>query len=243
MRIETALLSVAILVSTAAAAQAAPSASIAGILNATPWWVYALFIFLVASGIQALRPRSWPFARIAIAPLAFTAWGVASLLLAPNLGGSLVLTWLATAGASAGLTLVTWRSDRISIDRATRRIDLPGSWAPLARYLAIFVAKYGIAVAMALEPAARGPLTFWDIAVSGLAAGYFLAWLTRLAVIYFAPPADGSRHGPRNEDAPVDARHERGSSLYRQIDSAAAIHDRLAQMFRNDVSLFGRSLP
>ena len=243
MRTRTALLSVAILASTAAAAQAAPSAGIADILNGTPWWVYALFIFLVASGIQALRPRSWPLARIAITPLAFTAWGVASLLLAPSLGASLVLTWLATAGASAGLTLMTWRSDRISIDRATRRISLPGSWAPLARYLAIFAAKYGIAVAMALEPAARESLTFWDIAVSGLAAGYFLAWLARLAVIYFAPPADGSWHAPRDERAPVDVARGRPESMSSQIDGAAAMRDRIAQMFRNDVSLFGRSLP
>ena len=243
MRTERALLSVAILASTAAAAQAAPSAGITGILNGTPWWVYAVFIFLVASGIQALRPRSWPFARIAAAPLAFTAWGIASLLLAPSISASLVLTWLAAAGSASGLALITWRSDRVSIDRATRRISLPPSWAPLARYLAIFAAKYAISVAMILNPAARESLAFWDIAVSGLSAGYFLGWLAYLAAVYFAPPSDGSRRDPRDEDAPVATRQGHESSLYRQIDSAATMQDRIAQMFRNDVSLFGRSLP
>ena len=243
MRVERALLSLAILASAATAAQAAPGAGVANILNGTPWWVYALFIVLVASGIQALRPRSWPLARVAAAPLAFTAWGVVSLLQVPSLDTSLILTWLVTAGAGSSVALIAWRSDRIRIDRATRRVFLPGSWAPLARYLVIFTAKYALAVAAALDPAAHGNLVLLDIAVSGLAAGYFLGWLGRLALVYWAPPGSGSQHSDHGESAPVDADQGPARLLSRQIETGAVMQEQITQMFRSDVSLFGRSLP
>jgi hypothetical protein len=56
-----------------------------------------------------------------------------------------------------------------------------GSVVPLMRNLAIFTAKYGLTVAITIHPTQRAILAPWDIAVSGLAAGYFFGWLIHLA--------------------------------------------------------------
>ena len=243
MRTQLPLLSLVILASATATARAAAPAGITGILNGTPWWVYAVFTVLTWSGLQAVKPRSWPLARIALIPLVFATWGVASLLLAPGLGISLIVTWLATAGFGAWLALITLRSDRIGIDRATRRIGLPGSWVPLARNLSIFAAKYAIAVAGALDPAMRSQLAFWDIALSSLAAGYFLGWLARLAAIYYARPIAALPDARGGSSAAFDRAQERAPQLYRQFDTMTAAQERITQMFRHDVSLFDRSFP
>jgi hypothetical protein len=75
-----------------------------------------------------------------------------------------------------------------SINPATRRIAVPGSAVPLLRNLAIFLAKYGLAVAFTLAPAWRGQIALWGIAVSGLTAGFFAGWLVRLALACRAVP-------------------------------------------------------
>jgi hypothetical protein len=236
------LISLAILASATATAQASPVAGIAGILSGTPWWVYALLSVLIYSGIQATKPRSWPPARIAVVPVAFTLWGVASLLLTPNLGAGLIATWIATACVGAGLAAITWRSDQVGIDRAVGRIRLPASWVPLARNLAIFAAKYAIGIASALNPEARSHLAFWDIAVSGLSAGYFLGWLVRLGVMYFARLPSTPLNASGSESISTDSRHGRATMISRSIGSGADQQERIARMFRNEVSLFGRGL-
>ena len=239
MRPTMPLISLAILASTAAAAQAAPAAGIAGILSGTPWWVYAVLSVLIYSGIQATKPRSWPLARIAVVPVVFTAWGIASLVLAPALGSSLIATWVATAAVGAGLAAITWRTDLVVVDRAAGRIRLSASWVPLARNLAIFAAKYAIGIAGALNPEARSHLAFWDIAVSGLSAGYFLGWLLRLGMLYYARRSSTPLSASR-DSFPADWRRGAGTTISRASGSNADPQERIARMFRNEVSLFGR---
>jgi hypothetical protein len=185
MRSKALLISCAILASSAAGAQAA---AVGGILQGTPWWVYPLLALLVVLGLQATKPRDVPLARVLVAPAVFIAWGIVSLVARPSFSSGLVLGWLITASFGAALALLTIRGDAVRLDHARHLVHLPGSWLPLARNLLIFAAKYGLAVAAVLAPAARDQLALWDIAVSGASAGYFLAWLARLAVAYRAIP-------------------------------------------------------
>jgi membrane associated rhomboid family serine protease len=54
---------------------------------------------------------------------------------------------------------------------------------PLVRNAVIFVARYALAVAAAFAATAtaHAQLVAWDVAVSGLATGYFVGWLARFA--------------------------------------------------------------
>jgi hypothetical protein len=156
------------------------------IVQHTPLWVFALLAVLVVFGIQALRPRTVPVWRLFIVPAVFIGWGVISLLGRAASSPLLGIDWLVTAAIGIAIARLTTRLDQVEVDRAGRRVRLPGSAAPLVRYLAIFTAKYGLTAAMAVAPALRGSLVPWDIAVSGLAVGYFVGWLFLLLRKYRA---------------------------------------------------------
>jgi hypothetical protein len=185
MRLKLLSVSFAILALSAAGAQAA---ALGGILQGTPWWVYPLLTLLVFLGLQAAKPRTVPVARVLITPAIFIAWGIASLVARPSFSGGLALDWLITACCGGAVAVLMARGDAMRLDRERHRVHLPGSLLPLARNLLIFAAKYGLAVAVALAPAARDQLALWDIAVSGASAGYFLAWLARILLLYRAAP-------------------------------------------------------
>jgi hypothetical protein len=174
-----------ILASSAAPAQAAP---IGAIIQGTPVWVYLLIALLLYLGIQATRPRTVSLVRAFITPAIFIAWGLVSLFARPTLSPVLILDWLLTAGAFGTLAFLTTRLAEVRFDHVRHAVSLPASWLPLARNLLIFAAKYGLAIAAATHPAARDQLALWDIAVSGASAGYFLGWLARFTSAYRQTP-------------------------------------------------------
>jgi hypothetical protein len=158
--------------------------SILNVLQHTPWWVFAVFALLTWLGAQALRPRDVPVWRLLITPAIFIGWGVTSLVIQSTSAPILVADWSAAAVVGAAIAWTTSRLDRIKIDRVQRQVSLPGSASTLIRNVLIFSAKYGLGAAAAMMPVWRSELALWDIAVSGASAGYFLGWLTRLALAY-----------------------------------------------------------
>jgi hypothetical protein len=154
------------------------------ILAHTPWWAWALGALLVARGVPALRTRSVPAARVLIVPGVFMAWGIGSLAVRSLGSPALAATWFACAVAGVAIGWQTTRLQGVRIDRAAGRITLPGSPVPLVRNLSIFLVKYALGVAAALAPAWQGNIALWSIGVSGMSAGYFAAWVIRLARRY-----------------------------------------------------------
>ena len=163
------------------------AATVLAILNGTPGWVWALLGVLVLLGLQATRPRRIALRRALITPVVFVAWGLGSLAL--HASAATMAAWLAAAGLGAALALITTRLDGVTVDRGRSTLAMPGSWLPLARYLTIFLARYGLAVAAVRLPAARETLVVCDLAVSGLAAGYFCGGLALLVRHYRRAPA------------------------------------------------------
>ena len=158
-------------------------AAAGNILLHTPWWVFAVFAVLLVLGIQALRPRVIPAWRLLATPAIFIGWGLVSLALRLTASSpALAPDWLLAAALGAGLAWITTRPDAVRI--VAEGIAVPGSPLPLARNLLIFSAKYALTVAAVLAPARQGEIALWDIAVSGISAGYFLGWLVSLALVY-----------------------------------------------------------
>jgi hypothetical protein len=156
------------------------------ILQHTPWWVFAIGALLVVRGVPALRTRSAPLARLLIVPAVFMAWGIGSLVFRATGAPMLVPVWLVCGIAGLAIGWLTTRLDEVVIDRVAGRVTLPGSVVPLLRNLTIFLVKYALGVAVALAPAWRNDIALCSIGVSGLSAGYFAAWVLRLALRYRA---------------------------------------------------------
>jgi hypothetical protein len=150
----------------------------------TPVWVFALLVLLIFLGVQALRPRIIPVRRLLIVPGVFIVWGLVTLAQRSVGSPVLLLAWLAFCAAGMSIGWRITQLDGVAFDRGRGLVQVPGSTFPLVRNLVIFAAKYGLAAAMAIAPAARGDLLFWDVGVSGLTTGYFLAWLIRFALKY-----------------------------------------------------------
>jgi len=150
------------------------------ILLHTPWWVFALFALVLWFGLQALRPRVLPAWRLLIIPAVFISWGFASLL--ARASPWLMADWLLAAAVGGLLARLSARTGEVRISEAG--VEVPGSALPLIRNMAIFAAKYTLTAAIAIAPAHRADFAAWGGAVSGISAGYVLAWLAGFALAY-----------------------------------------------------------
>lgn len=153
------------------------------ILTHTPWWVFVVLAVLILTGAQALRPRVLALWRLFIVPAIFIAWGVVGALQRSAATPALGADWIAAAILGA---LLGWTSTRLAgyaFETNGWNVRVPGSPTQLVRNVVIFIARYGVAVAAAFAttPSDRAWIIACDAAVSGLAAGYFLGWIGRVA--------------------------------------------------------------
>lgn len=147
------------------------SMMIGPILAHTPLWVWGLLAGLVVLGLTQVRHRQASAGRVATLPLAMTAlslWSTVSAFGASPQFALLAALWLMAAAAMFGALLSTAPPAGTCYDAATRTFALPGSWTPLVLILSLFVLRYTINVALALQPALAGQAAF----TAGTAAAY-----------------------------------------------------------------------
>jgi hypothetical protein len=174
------------------------------IVAATPLWIFFLFAYLVRQGYQRLRPQVSSFRRMLLVPAIFIAWGLYGLY-QRSTGDQDLLVWLAAAAGGSMLGAVT-SPRHLRVDRWRNLVLQPGSILPLLRYALLFGGHYGLNIAMAMRPEARPVLVLWDIAVSGLGAGYFLGWIsTAMLACRTAPEADLSTFQSTGDATTTDA--------------------------------------
>lgn len=164
--------------------------SIFNIVLNTPWWAFAVFALLVYVGLLGRKSRTVSVWRLMVAPAVFIGWAVAKLVFQETATPTMLASWALAAAAGIALGFVTSRMRGVTIDRTQNLVSLPGSNAPMIRYMATFAVLYGLGVATALVPAMRAELTFWNMAVSALSAGYFLGWVLKLAAVYRRPASE-----------------------------------------------------
>ena len=145
------------------------------ILKGTPWWFYALFVYLVLNGIKALKPHSMPLKKVFILPAVFLVWGLSSL--GAKLGTALHFgVWVGclVLGAWLGWQLVRHISVKTTNQGAV--VVFPGGPLTLILILAIFSVKYFIGFTYATNPAASADIRFvtTDIILSGFLTGMFV---------------------------------------------------------------------
>ncbi len=152
------------------------------ILQRTPPWVFVLFAVLLVLGAMQRRPRDIGWARVALMPgifLPLSLWGIWSAF-GPEVFA--FAAWLAGVGAAVSINRYARSPRQVSYAPETRLFHVPGSWTPLAMMMAIFFARYAIAVAMAMQPALKAMPVFSAAigAAYGLMSGSFLARALRI---------------------------------------------------------------
>ena len=133
-------------------------------LQHIPLWVFGLFIGLVALGLLQTRTRQVHKKQLLGAKVSLTVVTLISVL---------QLWWsLSQSAAPAGA----------SFNTATRRFTLPGSWWPLALFMAIFTCKFvvGMLSAVAPELIRSLPAAIGISALYGLLSGIVIARVWRL---------------------------------------------------------------
>jgi uncharacterized membrane protein len=165
------------------------SAMAAQILGNTPLWVWGLFVALLAVGLSQTRDRSVGIARIAALPVAMTAFSLWGTVSAFGAAAGPLLAW---AIAAAALLLAVLRQPlpaSVSYDAQSRQFQLPGSWAPMALILGIFLVKYGVGVTLAMQPQLVGDPSFaLGIAtLNGVFSGLFAGRAGRLLRLAVRP--------------------------------------------------------
>ncbi len=147
------------------------------IFQHTPIWVWALFVFLLYRGVQALRPRQMGLARLLFLPVLFFIWAVMSIMaelqqLRWGIAGFLICL---IVGFALGWQLWKGRVSEITFDPKTRTILRPGSPWVLILILFAFVAKFILHAFLAHRQDLHSDVKFNFLfgATSGLVDGIF----------------------------------------------------------------------
>jgi uncharacterized membrane protein len=123
------------------------------ILRGTPVWAWALLAALVVLGLAQVRNRSASLGRVSGLPVGltvFSLWAAIAAFGRSPLFPEVLGLWL--LGAGTMLALIGAGQSAARYDADTRRYALPGSWIPLALFLGVFLARYVVAVRLALHP-------------------------------------------------------------------------------------------
>lgn len=143
----------------------------------TPVWVFIIFVFLVALGLQQSRDRTisrWQLLLLPIAMLTFSLYGLVASF---GLSVLVVLFWLVGCTVSA----VSLRRPLMnSVQRLPSGMFMvTGSWWPLALMMVIFVIRYFLGYVEATQAqVSSNILPQWQVLISlmsGVVSGVFVA--------------------------------------------------------------------
>lgn len=145
----------------------------------TPWWVYALFVYLMYVGVKASRPSELPLKVLFIIPIIFTYMSVHTLLVSFKVDGSSVSIWATSILVGTFLGYLQIFRVKLTVDREKGLIRVPGTWSTLIIIFIIFATKYYFGYELAVDPALASNtiFEFTALGVSGLCTGMFIGRL------------------------------------------------------------------
>jgi peptidoglycan biosynthesis protein MviN/MurJ (putative lipid II flippase) len=147
------------------------------ILRGTPPWVFALFLGLIVLGYLQSKPRDVAPMMIAILPVALGALSLSRVLAVFGLDPLALAAWATGTAAALLLNRALKQPAEARWSAETGTFHVPGSWVPLVLMMAVFFARYALAVSLVMRPAlvhSAGFATGASFAY-GLLSGVFLA--------------------------------------------------------------------
>ena len=147
------------------------------ILRGTPLWVYPLFFGLIVLGYLQSRPREVAPARLALLPLALGLFSLSRVYSQFGADPLALGAWAAGTAAALLANRALKQPAGARWSEATGTFHVPGSWVPLALMMAVFFARYALAVILAIMPGIAHAAGFASAASFGLGllSGMFLA--------------------------------------------------------------------
>ena len=152
------------------------------ILRGTPIWVYALFVGLIVLGYLQSKARILVPARVAILPVALGVFSLTRVLAVFGPDALALLAWTAGTAAALLLNRALKQPAGARWSAATGTFHVPGSWVPLILMMAVFFARYALAVSLVVTPGLVHSAGFATAAGLGfgLLSGIFLARALRV---------------------------------------------------------------
>jgi len=151
----------------------------------TPPFVWVIAVLICVRAARSLRVRWVSLIGLFLVPVIFVAGGIAgaSLQSLDNVIGWAVLAFMMVP------TGYFTAPQPLAIDHAKRRMQLPRSVAGAVRVPVIFIVRYALQVAIAVQPGHKAELLFATSVFSGAVVGYYVGWsLGLLQAYYLAPP-------------------------------------------------------
>ncbi|HEX8585870.1 MAG TPA: hypothetical protein VF680_15855 [Allosphingosinicella sp.] len=145
------------------------------IVTHTPSYVWAVFVLLLVIGVRRLRPRRTHLAMAALAPGGFLVWSLATatLMSADLHGWTVVACWGIFCAAGAG---------SYPMRTVPRPVHVGGwvfvysaTWQPLAFYMLLFAARYGLGIWGGFVPSMADTLGLVGLSLSAFTAGRTVA--------------------------------------------------------------------
>ena len=153
------------------------------IFTNTPRWVWVLLAALLWLGLSQALPRMASLKRITVMPLVMTGLALYGTVTAFGTDPQVLLVWLGAAGLVLLLLMQRTLPEGIRYDPSTRCFSLPGSWAPLMLILGLFITKYIVGAATALQPALSHEAGF-SLGFAMLYGGFSGVFLARAARLW-----------------------------------------------------------
>jgi hypothetical protein len=155
------------------------------ILAHTPIWVFPLIGMMLWLGVINLRQREVALRSLYAFPLILLALSIGNSIGTSAPANLALVDWL---GCAAVGTLIGWHITRepVAVDRARRRLTLPGSAAPLLVIAAIVVLRYSFGYLYGRYPDLRSDPGYALTLIGGgaLLGGVMLGRYGRLGIWY-----------------------------------------------------------
>ncbi|MGR3888798.1 DUF6622 family protein [Pseudomonas sp. 1152_12] len=118
------------------------------ILQGTPLWVYAVYLWICYYGIKACLVGRENRRSLMILPVVLVVWSLMSL--APSILSS--GAWVCGALVGSLLGMLLFNADGARLDANGETLVLPGTWKPLLISQLFFVVKYYFGYQQAVHP-------------------------------------------------------------------------------------------
>ena len=155
--------------------------SLLDIFLGTPWWVFAIFVYLLIVGIKSLQSQEISLTRLIITPTIFIIWSLYSFSAKYGFTAPIIVLWFIAlnVGILIGKNFFAYTVRR----KDAHTVYLHGSWIPLILFMSFFLMKYCIGFTYAIQPAASLNPLFWvsDVVASGIISGIFVGRVFSLA--------------------------------------------------------------
>lgn len=160
-----------------------------------PVWVFFILAGILAAGLSQRRTRvRRPFTVMVVA-LALSAWSLSGVVAAFDATLATLGPWALGLAIGAATALALGVGRGMQAGPGGSQVLVPGSWAPLALMLGIFVLRFGLGMAQALgsAPSAGSPGAMTLVVLLGALGGAFIA--RALAVWRVAVAASDTAYG------------------------------------------------